>query len=170
MANANASKTCEIAVLDSKNASAEANMNILLADNTAKREAANAYLDAVKSRFASRVEQVKSERAIDMADKQYTLAMKHTDLETRWSRHELHGKIESQAGGSAEEAGRDADGLTWSTGPRSWPRSKKAQFDYKPLPTMAASPEKDITPVTKKTTGKDDKVTTLPSVPMQSNL
>ncbi|GAH71165.1 unnamed protein product, partial [marine sediment metagenome] len=80
IANANASKICENANIDAKHATAQADMDIILAANSAKREAAQAYLDAVKARFSARVRQVKAERVIDMAGEQNAMAIKRTDL------------------------------------------------------------------------------------------
>ena len=80
IANANASKICENANIDAKHATAQADMDIILAANSAKREAAQAYLDAVKARFNARVQQVKAERVIDMAGEQNAMAIKRTDL------------------------------------------------------------------------------------------
>jgi len=80
IANANASKLCENANIDAKHATAQADMDIILAANSAKREAAQAYLDAVKARFNARVQQVTSERVVDKAGENYALAMRRTDL------------------------------------------------------------------------------------------
>jgi len=80
IANANASKVCENANIDAKHATAQADMDIILAANSAKREAAQAYLDAVKARFNARVQQVKAERVIEMAGEQNAMAIKRTDL------------------------------------------------------------------------------------------
>jgi hypothetical protein len=82
VADANAGRICDIAQIDAQVAAAEADMNIMLADNAAKRDAAKAYLDAVKTRFVARVEQVKAERAINSADARYAVAMERTDLES----------------------------------------------------------------------------------------
>ena len=76
----NASKTCKNADIDAKHATAKADMNIILTGNSAKREAAQAYLNAVKARFNARVQQVKAERVIDMAGEQNVKAIKRTDL------------------------------------------------------------------------------------------
>jgi len=80
VAEANAQKVCRNADLDAQLATAEAEMNILLANNASKRQAAQSYLDAVKARFASRVEQVKAERIVDAAGEQAQMALKRTDL------------------------------------------------------------------------------------------
>jgi len=80
IANANASKICENANIDAKHATAQADLDIILVANSAKREAAQAYLDAVKARFSARVRQVTSERVIDMAGEQNAMAIKRTDL------------------------------------------------------------------------------------------
>ena len=80
IANANASKVCENANIDAKHTTAQADMDIILAANSAKREAAQAYLYAVKARFNARVQQVTSERVIDMAGEQNAMAIKRTDL------------------------------------------------------------------------------------------
>jgi hypothetical protein len=82
VAEAMASKTSENAELDAKHAAALADLNIVLAQNAAKREAAQSYLDAVKTRFQARVDQVKAERAINEASTQFAMALKRTDLET----------------------------------------------------------------------------------------
>ncbi len=55
-------------------------MNIMLAANSAKRKAAQVHLDAVKARFNARIQQVKAERIIEMADKNSVTALKQTDL------------------------------------------------------------------------------------------
>jgi hypothetical protein len=80
IASANASKLCENANIDAKLVTAQADMDIILATNSSKREAAQAYLDAVKARFSARVRQVASERVIDMAGEQSAMAIKRTDL------------------------------------------------------------------------------------------
>jgi len=80
IANANASKLCENANIDAKHTTVQADLDITLAANSAKREAAQAYLDAVKARFNARVQQVASERVIDMAGEQNAMAIKRTDL------------------------------------------------------------------------------------------
>jgi hypothetical protein len=149
VANANASKTSEIAALDAQNATAEANMNIMMADNTAKREAAKAYLDAVKSRFVARVEQVKAERAIDAADTQNLMAMKRSDLdsalaEARTAREQSNRKLAELQKKQAEL--QTASLTNWSS---KLALIKQSHLDFKPLPTMASNPEKNVTPVTK---------------------
>jgi hypothetical protein len=80
MADANTSKTCKNANIDAEHATAQADMNIMLAANSAKRKAAQVYLDAVKARFNARIQQVKAERVIDMADKSSAMALKRSDL------------------------------------------------------------------------------------------
>jgi hypothetical protein len=80
IANANANKTCENADIDAKRTTAQADMDIILTTNSAKREAAQAYLDAVKARFNARVQQVEAERVIDIAGEQNAMAIKRTDL------------------------------------------------------------------------------------------
>ncbi len=80
IANANASKICENADIDAKHATAQADMDIILVANSAKRESAQAYLDAVKARFNARIQQVTSERVIDMAGEQNAMAIKRTNL------------------------------------------------------------------------------------------
>ncbi len=80
IANANASKLCENASIDARHATVQADMDIILVANSAKREAARAYLDAVKARFSARVQQVKAERVIDMAGQQNAIAIKRTNL------------------------------------------------------------------------------------------
>ncbi|MHC4359259.1 MAG: coiled-coil domain-containing protein [Planctomycetota bacterium] len=80
IANANANKTCENADIDAQRTTAQADMEIILTNNLAKREAAQAYLDAVKARFNARVQQVEAERVIDIAGEQNAMAIKRTDL------------------------------------------------------------------------------------------
>ncbi|MHC4597205.1 MAG: hypothetical protein ACYS19_19955, partial [Planctomycetota bacterium] len=80
MADANTSKTCKNANIDAEHATARADMNIMLAANSAKRNAAQVYLDAVKAKFNARIQQVKAERIIDMADKNSATALRRTDL------------------------------------------------------------------------------------------
>lgn len=80
IADSTTNKMCENANIDAQYASAEADMNIVLAENSAKRSAAQGYLDAVKARFAARVEQVKAERVIDMANEHNAMVLKRTDL------------------------------------------------------------------------------------------
>jgi len=80
IANANTTQMCENADIDAKHATAQADMNIILAANSSKRQAAQVYLDAVKARFNARIQQVNAERTIDMADEHYAMAIKRTDL------------------------------------------------------------------------------------------
>ncbi len=80
IANANTTKLCENADIDAKHATAQADMNIILAANSSKRQAAQVYLDAVKARFNARIQQVNAERTIDMANEHYAMAIKRTDL------------------------------------------------------------------------------------------
>jgi hypothetical protein len=80
IANANANKTCENADIDAQRTTAQADMEIILANNLSKREAAQAYLNAVKARFNARVQQVEAERVIDFAGEQNAMALKRTDL------------------------------------------------------------------------------------------
>ena len=80
VANANTNRVCENADIDAMYASADADLNIVLTSNAAKRDSAQAHLEAVKARFAARVEQVKAERVILMADEHNALALKRTDL------------------------------------------------------------------------------------------
>jgi hypothetical protein len=79
-ANVNTTKLCETADITARNATAQADMNIILAANTAKRESAQVHLDAVKARFNARVQQVRAERVIVKADENYATAIKRTDL------------------------------------------------------------------------------------------
>jgi len=55
-------------------------MNIVLASNSANREAAQVYLDAVKARFFARIQQVKAERVVASAAEHNMMAIKRTDL------------------------------------------------------------------------------------------
>jgi hypothetical protein len=80
IADAKTSKTCENANIDAGHATAQADMNIILSANFAKRQAAQAYLDAVKARFTARVQQVRSERVVDLAEQQNAMAIRRTDL------------------------------------------------------------------------------------------
>jgi hypothetical protein len=80
IANANTTKICENANIDAKYATAEADMNIVLATNSANREAAQVYLDAVKARFFARIQQVKAERVVASAGEHNAMAIKRTDL------------------------------------------------------------------------------------------
>jgi hypothetical protein len=66
--------------VDSLVAAAEADMNIVLSANSAKRDAAQASLNAVKARFTARVEQVKAERVIARAGEDNAMTIKRTDL------------------------------------------------------------------------------------------
>lgn len=80
VANANTSKICEFADIDAKHATAQADMNIVLSANSAKRDSAQVYLDAVKARFNARIQQVKSERIVESAGENNAIALKRTDL------------------------------------------------------------------------------------------
>jgi len=80
IAEANTTKTCENANIDAQRATVRADMDIVLAANSAKRQAAQAYLDAVKARFNARIQQVNAERTIDRAGQQNQMAIKRTDL------------------------------------------------------------------------------------------
>jgi hypothetical protein len=80
VAKANTTKTCENANIDAKYATAQADVNIALAVNTATRETAQGYLDAVKARFFARIQQVKAERVVARANEYNTIARKRTDL------------------------------------------------------------------------------------------
>jgi len=80
IANANTTKMCENANIDAKHATAQADMDIILAANSGKREAAQVYLDAVKARFNARIQQVKAERVINTANEHNAMALKRTDL------------------------------------------------------------------------------------------
>lgn len=82
IASAKTDKICNNADLDAKYATAQANMNIVLASNSAKRDAAAGYLDAVKARFNARIEQVKAERVIVTAREFNATALRQTDLAT----------------------------------------------------------------------------------------
>jgi hypothetical protein len=82
VANAMSSRASGNANIDSQVAAAEADMNIILANNSAKRDAAQAQLDAVKARFTARVEQVKAERTIARANEDNAMLLKQTDLAT----------------------------------------------------------------------------------------
>lgn len=81
-ADARTKQICGNADIDAKFAKAQADMKIILASNSAKRNSAEVYLTAVKTRFKARVEQVKSERVIDIADAFKGMALKRTDLAT----------------------------------------------------------------------------------------
>ena len=80
IASANTMKICEGAAFDAKNATAQADMNIILAANTANRSAAQVYLDAVKARFNARIHQVKAERVVAEAGEYKAMAIRRTDL------------------------------------------------------------------------------------------
>ena len=80
VANANTTKVCQSADFDAKYAGAQADMNIVLSANSAKRESAQAMLDAVKARFNARIQQVRAERVSEIADRQTLVVMKRTDL------------------------------------------------------------------------------------------
>ena len=82
VANARTIKVRENANIDAKNKAAQAEMDIILAANAAKRDSAQSYLNAVKARFNARIQQVKAERQVDRADEQNALAIKRTDLAT----------------------------------------------------------------------------------------
>ena len=82
IANANTTKMCENADIDAGYATAQADMNIILAANFAKRQAAQVYLNAVKARFNARIQQVEAEREIDMVDQLNAMSIKRTDLAT----------------------------------------------------------------------------------------
>ena len=80
IANASTTKISGNANIDAKYATAQADLNIILAANSAKRETARVYLDAVKARFNARIQQVKAERVINMANENNAMALKRTDL------------------------------------------------------------------------------------------
>ncbi|MHC5061554.1 MAG: hypothetical protein ACYTFK_10790 [Planctomycetota bacterium] len=80
VANANSKRMRDIAGIDAMHVTAQADMNIILSENSSKRDTAQAYLDAVKARFNARIQQVKAERTIAGADEQYAMAIKRTDL------------------------------------------------------------------------------------------
>ena len=80
VANANTSKLCGYANLDAELATAQADIDIILAANSSKRDAAQVYLDAVKARFNARVQQVQAERVINMTEEQTTMTARRTDL------------------------------------------------------------------------------------------
>jgi len=82
VANANTSKICEYADIDAKHATAQADMNIVLSANSAKRDTAQVYLDAVKARFNARIQQVKSERIVHRAGENNAISLSRTDLAT----------------------------------------------------------------------------------------
>ena len=80
VAEANTTKLCEDANIDAKKVTAQADMNIVLTANTAKRDSAQAYLSAVKARFNARVQQVKTERVVAMTEEHSVAVAKRTDL------------------------------------------------------------------------------------------
>ncbi len=80
VADAHTMRLCGNADIDAKSVTAQADMNIILASNAAKREAAQVYLDAVRARFDARIQQVKAERIIAQAGDENAMAMKRTDL------------------------------------------------------------------------------------------
>jgi hypothetical protein len=80
VADATSNKTSANANIYARHAEAQADMDIILASNSSKREAAQAHLDAVKARFNARIEQVKAERVIDMAEEYNQMAVQRTDL------------------------------------------------------------------------------------------
>ena len=80
IANANLTNMRENANLDAKYATAQADMNIILSANSAKRDSAQVYLDAVKARFNARIQQVKAERVVEEAEEYNAIAIKRTDL------------------------------------------------------------------------------------------
>ncbi len=80
IADADTKKMCENAIIDAEYAAAKADMEIILTANRAKRQAAQGYLDAVKARFNARIQQVKSERIIGIAQDRNVMAAKRTDL------------------------------------------------------------------------------------------
>jgi len=80
IANAHLTNMRENANLDAKCATAQADMNIILSTNSAKRASAQVYLDAVKARFNARIQQVKSERVVAEAVEYNAVAIKRTDL------------------------------------------------------------------------------------------
>lgn len=86
VAEANTTKIRENANFDASHTTAQADVNIILADNSAKRKSAQAYLDAVKARFGARVEQVRAERVIDMAEEYNETVTKRTDLSNALSK------------------------------------------------------------------------------------
>ena len=82
VADANTLKLCGNADIDAKNLTAQADMNIIVASNAAKRESAQVHLDAVKARFNARIQQVKAERIIAQAGDENTMSLRRTDLTT----------------------------------------------------------------------------------------
>lgn len=99
VANTMNSRVSGNAGIDAQIAASEADMNIVLAANSAKRDAAQARLNAVKARFSARVEQVKAERVIARADEDNAMTIKRTDLaaalaEARTAREDSKQKLE----------------------------------------------------------------------------
>ena len=82
VANVHTAKICKYADIDARHATAQADMNIILSANSAKRDTAQVYLDAVKARFNARVQQVKSERIVEKAGANNAMALNRTDLVT----------------------------------------------------------------------------------------
>jgi len=80
VAVANTTKLCKDANIDADKMTAMADMNIVLTNNSAKRDSAQAYLTAIKSRFNARVQQVEAERVVDMAKEHNDMVVKRTDL------------------------------------------------------------------------------------------
>lgn len=80
IAEATTTKICETAAFDAKDATAQADMSIVLAANTANRNAAQVYLDAVKARFNARIQQVNAERVVEEASEYKAMAIRRTDL------------------------------------------------------------------------------------------
>jgi hypothetical protein len=100
VANAMTNRVSENANIDSQYAEAEADMNIILAANAAKRDAAQTRLNAVKARFTARVEQVKAERVIARASEDNEMTLKRTDLtsalaEARNAREDSRRKLQA---------------------------------------------------------------------------
>ncbi len=149
IADALASKTSENANLDARHAAAQADMNIILADNTAKREAAQSYLDAVKTRFLARVEQVKAERAIDTAGTQFAMAIKRTDLdsalgEAMAARENSNRKLAELQ--KKQEELQKASLVNWSA---KLAVVKNDVLDFEPVQMTTSSPHRDTTPLLK---------------------
>ncbi len=82
VANVQTARVCKYANIDAKHATAQADMNIVLAANSANRDSAQVYLDAVRARFNARIQQVKSERLVDSASQHNASALRRTDLAT----------------------------------------------------------------------------------------
>jgi hypothetical protein len=80
VANAKTTRMSENANIDAEYATAQADMNIILASNSSKRKSAQVYLDAVRARFNARIQQVKAERVVDIADERNEMALRRTDL------------------------------------------------------------------------------------------